>query len=175
MSKQRCFACPRRKGKVLRLGKVSLSGYRLKSVKLAKKSTNSHFIKIFHSTLTMNSQAGWGPGTPPGAHERLILGLSRDRCHHLPLDTCPYFTCLVKATVLLVPSQGHLCFQEGDILCQGSSGTPSHSLVQAWNPTSTNRWKSFYLLATSSPGSKVFCASQGCLSKPPTPSIRALF
>lgn len=129
MSKQRCFACPRRKGKVLQLGKVSLSGYRLKSVKLAKKSTNSHFLKIFHSTLTMNSQAGWGPGTPPGAHERLILGLSRDRCHHLPMDTCPYFTCLVKATVLLVPSQGHLCFQEGD--SSSVKDLPAHQ-VTAW-------------------------------------------
>lgn len=85
MSKQRCFACQRRKGKVLQLGKVSLSGYRLKSVKLAKKSTNSHFLKIFHSTLTMNSQAGGGLG-----HHREPMRGSYWGCPGTDATTCQW-------------------------------------------------------------------------------------
>ena len=79
--------------------------------------------------------SGWrGPWTPAGAYERLTLRLSRDRCHHLPMETSANFTCLGGATGLLVPSQGQLCFQGGDSLCQGSSGAPSLCPVPGTEP-----------------------------------------
>lgn len=72
-------------------GAVTLSSFRFEGCKTDKEKYRSPLSSGFQSIITMNSEAERGPWTPSGAHERLLLRLSRNRAHHRPMDTSSNF------------------------------------------------------------------------------------